>query len=177
MSVAFNPTPVSGLFINASTEITAVVDNDPSNYGVDWSLTCNNKGGCGSLSAQHSQSGQAVTYTPPPAMLGNTESVNITAFASVDHTKNVVAPIALTAFGNALNGTYVFETSGLDVNGLNDQLAGILTFDGSGGIVSGEQTISSVTGFLTTPVAQGSSYFVGADGRGFITLNTTDQSR
>jgi hypothetical protein len=176
VSVAFNPTPVSGLFINASTEITAVVDNDPSNYGVDWSLTCNNKGGCGSLSAQHSQSGQAVTYIPPPAMLGNTESVNITAFASVDHTKNVVAPIALTAFGNALNGTYVFETNGLDTNGLNDQLAGVLTFDGNGGIVSGEQTISSITGFLTTPVGQGSSYFVGADGRGFIALNTTDQS-
>ncbi len=176
VSVAFNPMPVSGLFINASTEITAVVDNDPNNYGVDWSVTCNNKGSCGSLSAQHSQSGEAVTYTPPPAMLGNAESVNITAFASVDHTKNVVAPIALTAFGNVLKGTYVFETTGLDANGLNYQLAGVLTFDGSGGIVSGEQTISSIAGVLTSQVGQGSSYFVGADGRGFITLNTTDQS-
>ena len=175
VSIAFNPAPVNGLLINASMEITAVVDNDPNNDGVDWLVTCS-KGSCGSLSAQHSQSGQAVTYTPPPAMLGNTESVNITAFASVDHTKNVVAPIALTAFGNALNGTYVFETSGLDTNGLSDQLAGVLTFDGNGGIVSGEQTISSITGFLTTPVGRGSSYFVGADGRGFITLNTTDQS-
>lgn len=176
VSVAFDPTPVSAMFINASTQITAVVDNDPNNYGVDWSVTCKNKGSCGSLSAQHTQSGEAVTYTPPSAMTGNTGSVNIIAFASVDHTKNVIAPIALSAFANALNGTYVFQTTGLDANGLNYQLAGVLTFDGDGGIVSGEQTISSITGFLTTPVGQGSSYFVGADGRGLITLNTTDQS-
>jgi len=176
VSVAFDPAPISGIFINASTQITAVVDNDPNNYGVDWLVTCNNKGSCGSVSAQHTQSGEAVTYTPPPAMIGNTESVNITAFASVDHTKNVVAPIALTAFANALNGTYVFETTGLDINGLNYQLAGVLTFDGNGGVVSGEQTISSITGFLTTPVQQGSSYFVGADGQGLITLKTTDQT-
>ena len=176
VSVAFNPTPVSGLSINANTEITADVNNDPNNYGVDWSVTCNNKGNCGSLSAQHSQSGQAVTYTPPSAMPGNNESVNITAFASADHTKNVVAPIAITAFGSALSGTYVFQTTGLDVNGVNAQLAGVLTLDGNGQIVSGEQTISSINGFLTTPVSQGSSYFVGADGRGLITLNTTDQN-
>jgi hypothetical protein len=176
VSVAFNPTPVSGLFINTNTEFTAVVDNDPNKYGVDWSVTCNNKGNCGSLSAQHSQSGEAVTYSPPPALTGNTESVNIIAFASVDHTKNVVAPIALSAFANALNGTYVFQTTGVDASGLNYQLAGVLTLDGNGRIASGEQTMSSITGVLTTPVGQGSSYFVGADGRGSITLNTTDQS-
>jgi len=176
VSVAFDPAPVSGLSISSSTEITAVVTNDPSSDGVDWSVTCNDKGNCGSLSALHSQSGEAVTYTPPPAMTGNTESVNIVAFASADHTKNVVAAIALTAFANALKGTYIFQTSGVDSGGLNYQLAGVLTFDGNGAIVSGEQSMSSITGFLTTPVAQGSSYFIGADGRGFITLNTTDQS-
>ena len=176
VSVSFDPTPVTGLSINGSTQLTAVVSNDPNDYGVDWSVTCNNKGSCGSLSAQHSPSGQAVTYTPPPAMPGNTQSVNITAFASVDHTKNAVAPIAITAFANILNGTYVFQTTGLDVNSLSSQLAGVLTLDGNGKVVSGEQTIGSITGTFATPVAQGSSYFIGADGRGFITLNTTDQT-
>jgi len=176
VSVEFDPTPVSGLFINASTEISAVVSNDPNNYGVDWSVTCASKGNCGSLSAQHSQSGEPVTYTPPPSLTGNTASVNITAFASADHTKNVIAPIAITAFASALNGTYVFQTAGVDAGGFNSQVAGVLTFDGSGNIVSGEQTTSSILGVLTTPVGQGSSYFVGADGRGFVTLNTTDQS-
>src|ERR1700757_1515705 len=46
VSVAFDPAPVSGIFIDASTQITAVVDNDPNNYGVDWLVTCNNKGSC-----------------------------------------------------------------------------------------------------------------------------------
>jgi hypothetical protein len=176
VSVSFNPTPVTGLFINASAAITAVVTNDPSNSGVDWSVTCANKGNCGSVNTQHSQSGEAVTYTPPSAMTGNTESVNITAFASVDHTKNAVASIALTAFGNTLKGTYVFQAAGLDINGLNDQLAGVLTLDGSGNIATGEQTVSSITGVLTTSVGQGSNYFVGADGRGLITISTTDQN-
>lgn len=176
VSVSFNPTPVTGLSINGNTQLIAVVNNDPNNYGVDWSVTCNNKGNCGSLSAQHSPSGQAVTYTPPPAMLGNSESVNITAFASVDHTKNVVAPIAITAFANVLSGAYVLQTSGLDVNGVSSQLAGVLTFDGNGNIVSGEETTISISETFTTPVAQGSTYFIGADGRGFITLNIIDQT-
>lgn len=176
VSVSFNPTPVSGLFINATAQFTAVVNNDPNNYGVDWSVTCNSKNNCGSLSAQHSQSGEAVTYTPPPAMTGNTESVDITAFASIDHTKNAVAPIALNAFGNALMGTYVFQSAGLDANGVSYQLAGVLTLDGSGAIVSGEQTTSDISGFFTASIAQGSTYFVGADGRGLLTLNTTDQN-
>lgn len=176
VSVSFNPAPVNALSINANAELTAVVDNDPNDYGVDWLVTCSNPGNCGSLSAQHSQSGQSVTYTPPPALTGNTASVNITAFASADHAKNVVAAIALSAFANALNGTYVFQTTGADVNAFNYELGGVLTFDGKGQIVSGEQTMSSITGFLTTPIGQGSSYFIGPDGRGSVTLNTTDQN-
>ena len=176
VSVSFQPAPVGVLSINASTQITAVVDNDTNNYGVDWLVTCSNKGSCGSLSTQHSDSGQPVTYTPPPALPGNTESVTITAFATADHSKNVVAPIALSAFANALKGTYVFQTTGTDVNGVYFQLAGVLAFDGNGGIVSGEQTISSITGFLTTPIQPSSNYFIGPDGRGSMTLNTTDQN-
>jgi hypothetical protein len=176
VAVSFQPAPVDALSINASTQITAVVDNDTNNYGVDWLLTCANKGSCGGLSTQHSDSGQPVTYTPPASMPANTESVTITAFATADHTKNVVAPIALSAFASALKGTYVFQTTGMDANGLYFQLAGVLTFDGSGG-VSGEQTISNINGFLTTSIQQGSSYFIGGDGRGSITLNTTDQNQ
>jgi hypothetical protein len=52
---------------------------------------------------------------------------------------------------------------------------GIFVLDGNGNITSGQQTLNTVTGFSTTYTVQGSStpstYFVGSDGRGSITLN------
>jgi len=59
VSVAFRPAPATSLFISGQTAVTAVVSNDPGNYGIDWLLTCPNLGNCGSLSSQHSDSGQA----------------------------------------------------------------------------------------------------------------------
>jgi hypothetical protein len=176
VSVAFNPAPVSSLLINATTDLIAVVDNDPGNNGVDWSVTCSNAGNCGSLSRLHSDSAQAVTYTPPQILSGNSLAINIVAFATADHTKNVVAPITITAFGSSLNGTYVFQTKGIDPNLQPYQVAGVIVLDGNGGITSGQQTRNDVAGSVTTSIASGSNYFTGADGRGTITINTTDQN-
>jgi hypothetical protein len=151
-----------------------MVSDDSSNAGVDWSLTCAN-GNCGSLSPLHTDSGNAVTYTPPATLSGNEQIVNITAFATVDHTKNVLAPITVTAFGSNLNGTYVLQTSGVDDSALPYQFAGVITLDGNGGITAGEQTYSNTLMSVSDPIT-GGSYFIGPDGRGTLTLNTANQN-
>jgi hypothetical protein len=56
LAIAFQPAPVGTLPINVTTTLTAVVSNDSSNAGVDWSLTCQNSGNCGTLSSLHTAS-------------------------------------------------------------------------------------------------------------------------
>jgi len=180
ITVAYQPAPAASILINAVTPLTAVVSHDSSNSGVDWSLTCSNVGNCGSLSSLHTDSGSPTTYTPPASLPGNNQRIDIVAFATADHTKNVLAPINITGFGNNLMGTYVLQAQGVDANGgPNYQFAGVITLDGNGGITSGEQTINFFDTILgafvsTTDLITGGSYFLGADGRGTITLNTGD---
>ena len=108
LSIAFQTPPVSSLQIDATTDLTAVVSNDASNDGVDWSVTCSNTNDCGSLNTYHSASGGTVTYTPPQTLPGNSEVVNIVAFATADHTKNTLVAMTVSAFGSILSVTYVF---------------------------------------------------------------------
>jgi len=182
LSIAFQPVPSQSMLINATTNLTAVVTNDPSNSGVDWSLTCQVAGNCGSMSAPHTNSGQATSYTPPATLGSNNQDVNIIAFASADHTQNVVAPIAISAFGRNLKGAYILQAQGVDSNLNPYQFAGAIVLDGNGGITSGEQTVNffdpnpNVNALISRPdLITGGSYFLGADGRGTITLNTKDQ--
>lgn len=175
VSIAFQPSPPPDVAVNATAQLTAMVSDDSSNAGVDWSLTCQNTSGCGTLSSLHTDSGVAVTYTPPTTLSGNAEVINITAFATADHTKNVLAPLTVTAFGNNLNGTYVFQTSGMDGTGFPYQFAGVIRLDGDGGVTSGEQTYTNTSFSVSDPVT-GGSYYIGPDGRGTLTLNTANQS-
>jgi len=183
LAIAFQPSPVGALLINAATTLTAVVSNDSSNAGVEWSLTCQNpSGNCGSISPLHTASGSPTTYTPPSTLSGNSQTVNIVASASVNQAVNVDAPITITAFGSDLKGSYVLEAQGADVNGgPNYQFAGVIVLDGNGGVSSGEQTINffdlNLNGgsFVSKSDAiTGGSYFLGADGRGTITIKTND---
>jgi hypothetical protein len=174
VSIAFQPAPASSVTLNSTTPITAVVNNDPSNSGVDWALLCQNSANCGTLSQLHTQSGAPTTYTPPNTISGNSQSVTIEAFATADQTKNVVTAITITGFAASLQGTYVFETRGIDANG-PFQLAGAIVLDGKGGVTSGEQTHSDFLLSVSDSIS-GGSYNIGPDGRGTLTLNTTDQN-
>jgi hypothetical protein len=180
LSIAFQPAPPGSIPINTTTTLTAVVSNDPSNAGVDWSVTCQNPKNCGSLSALHSSSGDTLTFTPPLAISGNSETISIVAFATADHTTNVVAPIAVTAFGTNLKGNYVLQAQGIDSSLGAYQFAGVVSLDGNGGIVNGEQTANFFDDNANALVSKsdaitGGNYFVGPDGRGTITINTADQ--
>ncbi|HET6178032.1 MAG TPA: hypothetical protein VFE61_13930 [Candidatus Sulfotelmatobacter sp.] len=177
LAVAFQPAPVASLLIGSTADLTAVVTDDPGNYGVDWLLTCPTGNGCGSLSTLHSDSGAAVTYSPPQNLPKNTQSVTITAFATADHTKNVVAPITLSAFASSLSGTYILQTKGTDANLQPYQMTSVLVLDGNGGITFGQQILNYVAGSLATSIHNTSTYFIGPDGRGSLTINTVDQNR
>jgi|HubBroStandDraft_6_1064221.scaffolds.fasta_scaffold00330_7 hypothetical protein len=182
ISIAFQPAPPGAILINATTALTAVVSNDPSNAGVDWSLTCSNPGNCGSLTALHTGSGQATTYTPPLTFSGNSQAINIVAFATADNTQNILAPITVTAFASNLKGNYVLQAQGIDTSFGPYQFAGVIVLNGNGAITSGEQTVNffdqnpNVNAEVTRadPITSG-SYFLGPDGRGTITVNTNDQ--
>jgi hypothetical protein len=187
-SIVFQPPPAGSMLISTTMNLTAVVSNDPSSAGVDWSITCQNKGNCGSFSATnpvvvaHTASGTAVTYTPPSTLPGNSQTVDITAFATADHDQNVVAPVTITAFASNLAGSYVLQAQGVDINGgPNYQFAGVVVLDGNGDVVNGEQTINffdmnpQINAFVTrNDIITGGNYFLGADGRGTMTINTND---
>lgn len=179
VSIAFQPTPPSSVVMGSETPLTAVVNNDPNNSGVDWSLNCPSVGNCGSLSLLHTTSGQATAYSPPPALSSNTQGVSIFAFATADHTKNVNTSLTITGFAGFLKaGTYIVETTGVSPGFLYQRVAAIV-LDGAGNVQKGEQTvnfqnpntsaISSVHDTVT-----GGAYVIGPDGRGTLTINTAD---
>jgi hypothetical protein len=172
VSIAFQPAPVQAISLNAATTLTAVVNDDSSNAGVDWSLLCQSGSNCGTLSPLHTVSGAAASYTPPPTISGNSQTFTIEAFATADHNTNIVTSITVTGFAGNLKGTYVFETQGSNANG-PFQLAGAIILDGDGRITSGEQTHSDYL-LTVSDAITGGSYYIGPDGRGTLTINTAD---
>jgi hypothetical protein len=170
--IAFQPAPATSISLNATADLTAVVNQDPSNAGVDWSLLCQSNSNCGTLFPLHTASGAAVTYTPPAVISGNSQTVTIEAFATADHSTNTLTPLTVTGFASSLKGTYIFATQGIDANG-PFQLAGAIVLDGNGVITSGEQTHSDSLLTVSDPIS-GGSYYIGPDGRGTLTINTAD---
>jgi hypothetical protein len=200
ISIALSPAPATTTIAVGNTtgiQLTPDVSGDPSRQGVDWAVTCSNSlailSKCGYLSicplggpsgscSMHSPSGTAVTYIPPIDSPSGSLAVNVTAFATADHTKNLTTPVTVTSFANALTGTFVFQIVGNDNgnNVLGDQLpyqvTGVLALDGKGNITSAFETRNSFSNFSLTYTLQDSSgtpstYFVGPDGRGNLTLN------
>lgn len=169
VTIAFNPAPATSVAVGLTTTLTAVVTNDSNNYGVDWALTCSG-GNCGSLSLYHTSCQGATcastTYTAPSPIAGNSESVNIVAYATADHTKNSLDSITVSTFDNILKaGNYVFQAQGSGF-----QVAGVVTLDGQGNVTGGEQTVNSL-GVSVTDQGLTGNYFLGNDGRGTITIN------
>lgn len=187
VSIALNPAPATKTITAGNTagvQFTPVVSNDPSKYGVDWALTCplTVAGACGTLSITtlHSASGTTVSYFPPTLMFTGSLTVNITVFATADHTKNVTTPITVTSYAAVLKGSYVLQVQGEDLSSSAPyQSTGIFVFDGNGNVTSGQQTLNTFAGFSSTYTVQAvqgstgapSAYFIGPDGRGNLTLN------
>jgi hypothetical protein len=83
ISVSFENSPPATLQLNATTTITAIVDNDSTNAGVDWSLSCGSASDCGTLNPAHTASGIPTAYTAPSAIpSGTTVAISAAATAS-----------------------------------------------------------------------------------------------
>src|SRR5208282_1301703 len=62
--IGFSQAPPAVLQTSTVTALDAVVSNDTSNAGVDWTVTCGGSD-CGSFSPTHTASGVSTNYTAP----------------------------------------------------------------------------------------------------------------
>src|SRR5713101_3338541 len=97
ISVSVAPSTAS-VAVNATQPFTATVQNDSQNKGVTWALSGTGCSGaaCGTLSANSSASGVAITYTAPGSV-PNPATVTLTATSVTDGTKSAAATITVTA--------------------------------------------------------------------------------
>src|SRR5713101_7891006 len=97
ISVSVAPSTAS-VAVNATQPFTATVQNDSQNKGVTWALSGTGCSGaaCGTLSANSSASGVAITYTAPGSV-PNPATVTLTATSVGDGTKSSAATITVTA--------------------------------------------------------------------------------
>jgi hypothetical protein len=183
--IVFTQAPPSSLVVSTTANVSSTVSNDPSNAGVDWTVTCGSAGACGSFNPTHTPSGTQTVYTAPSSVpTGST--VTITAASTADSTKNVMATVTITSSvaltcplpkgGNEalMNGnTYAARFTGWDdtkgpFNAVASFTAG-LNGDGTGNIAAGGVVDSNGTGANQTNPDQGITggcYSVGADFRG-----------
>jgi hypothetical protein len=183
VSIAFNPKPTGSISLVGSAPITAVVSNDPTDAGVDWALLCKNAGNCGTLTPLHTASVKPTLYAPPASISGNSQSVTIEAFATANHNSNATTSLTVTGFAANLKGKYVFTAHGQDAGPyVTFDLAGVIVLDGNGNVTSGEETYCTTVSPASGPTAlvsasdkiTGGSYYIGPDGRGTLTVVTSD---
>ena len=172
----------------AATAVTfnAAVANDTAHQGVTWTLKANSvdcSPACGTLTGA---TDLLVVYTPPatiPASPNN--SITITATAVADTTKsdsNLISitnsPLsACTQTGNeaVLNGKYAFLLQGETATGTS-HMVGSFTADGTGKITAGEVDINGTTHSNAALDTTATTYSVGADNRGCMTLKTASSA-
>jgi hypothetical protein len=136
ISVAISPAAPATLAPSATASLTAVVSNDTTSGGVNWS--CAPAGTCGTFgTANPIASGTAVIYTAP----ATSATVTVTATSVKDSTKSASATITIgsVVVGAPLaDGSYVFSLSGNNVANGPYSVAGVFTVL-SGAITGGEQ--------------------------------------
>jgi len=163
------------LFAGLSIRISADVRHAGGNPAVSWSLSgCASN--CGSLSGT---TGNRVTYTAP-LMVSASFNVTVVATAAADSAKTAsvtltIQPLVCSS-GNeaALMGQYAFVFQGGNSNFGVFGLAGSFTADGTGRIAAGLADVSPTPMPMLTIQANGSSYTLGSDNRGCLTLATSD---
>ena len=173
----------------AAVTVNATVTNDisPTN-GVNWTFSpasCNTGSPCGTLTAIGNPSTSA-TYTPPatvPTGAGqSTPTIIATAVDDPSKTNSFMftidppAPAAACATGREaeLAGMFAYLMKGFDANGAV-AIAGSFHADGAGKITGGVEDINRAgTGpQVNLPIDPGgSSYTLGADSRGCMTVAT-----
>ena len=169
VSIALSNVPAS-LTINQSTSLSAVVSNDTTSAGVDW--TCSPSGSCGTFSPAHTDSGSSTSYTAP----GTAGSVTVTATATADSSAHQSSTIQInsSSANGSLTGQYVYFVQGSDANGAYTAV-GSITADSMGNITTGEQDFEDAAGTDSEGASLSGVYSISStDGRGSMTLNFSD---
>jgi hypothetical protein len=104
ISLAMTQSPPASLTVGGSATVSATVNNDLANAGVDWVAACNGGLNCGSFSPPHTPSGGTTTFTAPTAVPPKS-TISISALSSTDRSKyssanvtvlSIVTGIAIT---------------------------------------------------------------------------------
>jgi hypothetical protein len=80
--------------IDSIAGVVATVTNDPTNLGVNWSVTCGSVH-CGSFNPTSTASAVATQFTAP-ATIPSGNTVTVTATSVADNTKSISATITIT---------------------------------------------------------------------------------
>lgn len=160
ISINFAPAPPSTLPVSGTASLKAVLTNDYSSGGANWTASCGSSD-CGSFSAAQTASGVATTYTAP-ASVPPGGSVQVTATSVTDPTKFVTAsisilPVAVTIAQSAqsvvVDGSALFTAevaNDVTNSGVNWTLA-CGTSDDCGSITG--QTATGIAATYTAPSA------------------------
>jgi hypothetical protein len=166
----------------------AMVQNDPAGAGVTWTLTANGMAcspACGTLSSANPY---AVNYVPPasvPAAPNNMPTLTATSISSSARSDTDTFTIfdgtaACGTGGNEslLNGEYAIMLQGWSGTGTGTPITYAASFgaDGAGKITGGQDQFTPYSDFAYSGagvIPSASSYSVGPDNRGCLTL--TDQ--
>ena len=93
VSLTVSP-PSSTVGIGTNAQFTATVSNDPTNAGVDWTVSCTPTP-CGSVSPSHTASGTAATYSAPTAFPPGDLAVSVTATSSAANLNAATATVTV----------------------------------------------------------------------------------
>lgn len=171
-------------------QFAASVQNDPASAGVNWTLSANGmpcSPGCGTLTSNAIDL-FSVTYTPPATVPASPANMpTLTATSVTDSSKSDTD--AFTIFDGAtacgpggnegiLKGNYAIMLQGWSGTGTGTPIIYAASFaaDGTGKITSGADQYDPYGNFAyagAAVIAGASSYSVGSDNRGCLTL--TDQ--
>jgi hypothetical protein len=128
ISVGFNEAPPASMLTGATATLVAIVSNDSSNAGADFTLTCGSTNACGTIVPAHTSGiiGAFTVYTAPDTVPVD-GTVTITAASTADPTQTVSATVTINqaALKIALSQT---PTPNLPV-GASTNLTAVVTFD------------------------------------------------
>jgi hypothetical protein len=128
ISVGFNEAPPVSMLTGATANLVAIVSNDSSNAGADFTLSCGSGNPCGTIVPAHTSGtiGGFTVYTAPDIVPVN-GTVTITAASTTDPTQTVSAIVTIKQAGLkiALSQT---PTPDLPV-GASTNLTAVVTFD------------------------------------------------
>lgn len=165
--------PANTIVISGNALLAATVSNDPSNAGVDWSVTCGSPGACGSFSPTHTASGATTTYTAPAAVpTGSTVQIIAASTAEPNQTATETVTVSSSVPPNSLLlGNAVILLSAKNSQNGPYVLGGFFTGDGSGNITGGRMDEADAAGNVEhfLPLTA-STYSIGAEGTGQIQL-------